>query len=361
MRTAGALLRHELYKALIHNGGLWMIVAALILKAALICLLPEIKDERIKYSQKQFDAMLAAFHGETDEQKEQDIEEIDFYYLDVNARYLEMSGAYQEGRLSQEEWQAYSHEYMDAQTRMNAAAMLYEKKTEFAALRPFDGAPPAYFYEYGWQSVFNYLRLPDPFLLLLALILGLSLICPETSSGMTNVLYTQKNGRLTLFFVKMAGLTVLLCLTGVVSVLLETQLFPQRFDLSESGWPLYSLRLFAHNPISLPLSDALLYTSLFRAVGLVLTGLFTLALGYLLRGSIQASCVALAVIVLPALLPGAGAFLYTGWLSGVDVLSRLAGRAAAGAWGPPLALLLGSDAVLLAAGYRFRVRAGRKR
>ena len=356
VRDYAGLIRFELYKALIVNRCLLLLICIFALKAAVVIFLPELKDPRIRYTQFQFDRLLAEVHGETDEDKERYLERLFALYIDTMERYGEMETARRSGAISDAEWREYAELHMEAETRLNAVTMLREKKLDFDELRPYPGAPPAYFYEYGWHSVFTYLSMPDPFLLAAGLVAGLVFICPDIASGMTRILYTKRNGRFRLFTAKLAGLMLLLCVAGGANIALELRAAALRFDLREGEWMLYSLRMFADAPVALTLCAGLARVAAIRAAGLLLTGLFALSLGYLMRGFIRASAVALAAILVPAALPLDRGFTHVGWLSGVDLLTRHAGRTAGGALLPPLIVLAGAGAALLGLGYRAGLR-----
>ena len=58
------LWRFELKKSLINQKGIWLLLACLVLKIALLAVFPEQKDGRIMLTQRQYDKYLAQLQGE---------------------------------------------------------------------------------------------------------------------------------------------------------------------------------------------------------------------------------------------------------------------------------------------------------
>lgn len=317
----GKLFRYELSKVLFSFRGLWMIVIFIVLKAILLFILPEIKDSRIALSQNQYDKVLATIEGETTEEKERYIEDTYHQYQAVAAKFTDNMNAYLNGQMSEEEWSSYSKEYREASLYENAYSIFMDKVKQFRALQPYNELPPpAYFYEYGWDSMFTYLSYPDPLFLLLVLILSMQMIAPELSSGAMNLILTTKNGRKPLFFAKLKGLLLLLCPLAVVSTLGEAGILSARFSLTDGHWPIYSITSYSSCLLNLSLTKGLVCVAVIRAAGLILTGLFAWSIMCLLKNASHAAFCSIGFIMIPYLLLPEKEFFIGAWLSGKPVL-----------------------------------------
>lgn len=345
---AGKLWRYELYKVVFSYRGLWLIIAFLFLKIAVLCVLPELKDSRIELSQKQYDTVLETIAGETTPEKEQYIAYTYAHYRSVVDQFVKNQDSYLTGKMAEDDWIAYTEEYDMARLYLNAFSIFNEKVEQFSALQPLGDLPPAYFYEYGWDSIFIYLGYPDPLSFLLVLMLGIQFICPEIASGALQVVLTTKHGRRPLFLSKLAAILTLLCTIAVINASLEVSILSMRFSLFERHWPLYSITPFAAHPIHLSLAQGLTGLAIIRGAGFILAGLLVWAVACLAGNTSHAAFCAVALFLMPWLFIPNAIFTMSAWLSGVPVLvaeNRL----------PGFALLIAITALLwLAYNVRFR-------
>jgi len=264
------LARYELYKVLFSYKALILIIIFLTVKAAVLCVLPEIKDSRVKSSQKQYDKVLSKIHGERTPEKDAYIASIYLRYKTVLDSYIEKRNSYTNGAINKDEWEAYSKDYEQAKLYINAYGIFYEKEEAFKELKSFEDLPSAaYFYDYGWISAFTYMGFPDPVSFLLILLLAVKMICPETDSGGMSINLTTRYGRFPLFLSKTAALLLMLCAAAIISAALETVIFKARFALKESYWPIYSIPNYVKYPLRISLARGFLILTLtvIRAAG----------------------------------------------------------------------------------------------
>ena len=199
------LWRYELKKTLINQKGIWLLLACLVLKIALLAVFPEQKDGRIMLTQRQYDKYLAQLQGENTPEKSDWIltEYADFQQ--TKSMYTSMQNAYSAGELMEEEWKIFTEAYTEAELKMNSAAIFAEKAEQFLE-QPGDVPAAHYIYEYGWQSVYTLLQFPDVFLLFGILLLTAQSLPSEHQSGMMPVLLGCRNGRRQLYLAKLGSL-----------------------------------------------------------------------------------------------------------------------------------------------------------
>lgn len=315
------LMRYEIYKLLFSYRVIWLAVAFLLIKAVIICILPEIKDSRISASKKQYDKVLEKVAGETSSQKEQYIFDMHRHYRSVIEQYHDNLNLYLSGLMDEDTWNDYTNEYNQALLYDNAYSIFNEKAEAFASLRNNHNLPfQAFFYEYGWNSVFTYMSFPDPILCIFAVILGIQFICPEISSGALKIALTYKNGRRSLFMSKLVSLLILLGCTAIINIIIETVIFSLRFYLKEGHWPLYSITPFAAFPVKLSLNKAFALLLIIRHIGFILAGIFAFCLAGLTGNASYSIFFFILLILLPLLIIPQISFTLSAWLSGTPVL-----------------------------------------
>ena len=359
------LWRYEWGKLWFTYKGIWLLLGFVLLKTALLCVLPEMTDARLGMSKTQYnevmygEALGFVVHGEAAAEKERQIAETYAFYQSMRMEDARFAEQMRRGEITNDDYWAFYQENEPVLSQINryhtVLEIVNEKRLQFAAQQRDEGlAPPAYFYEYGWASALTYMGWLDPLAFLIAMTLAIQMVCPEIASGAMRVTHATRYGRAPLFFAKLTVLTVILCVTAALSAAMELGLFTARFDLSEGAWPLYSITPYADTrlPLSLSLSQAFVTLSVIRAAGLVLTGLFTFALACLASGAAQTAFMGLALVVLPWLTLPEFAFTPGAWLAGRSVFLTEQ---------RPLSALVMGVIVLDLLGAAFWVRFGRAR
>lgn len=319
--TVRTLYKYELHKMLLSFRGIWFIGALIILKIGVLYMLPELKDSRILFSQKQYDAVLETIAGETTIEKEQYIKETYQGYKDVLEQFSENQKSYMSGEMEEKAWQEYIKEYEIARLYSNAFSILNEKAEQFLLQRPWGNlSTPAYLYEFGWNSIFTYLSYPDPLSLLLVFVLGIQFICPEIGSGSMKVIRATRNGQRPLFLSKLYALLTLLLTIAAINTVTELGVFSLRFSLEGGNWPIYSITPFAKEVIDFTLREGLLALVLIRGIGLILTGLLIWAVACL-TGKVAYACFCvITMVLLPWLLLPNMVYWISTWITGTPVI-----------------------------------------
>jgi hypothetical protein len=275
-------------------------------------------------------------------------------FEDVNATigdYDRMNERRANEEISVEEWTAYLNDYAEARMRETAINIFLERTMEFEELLyTYEvNAPPQYIYEYGWNTVFRYFRMPDFFLLFVAVFLSSLSFAGEVQQGAMPLLRSAKNGRSELFFAKVAALASVVLALAVVAGLMDMLVFELRFSLaSNGGAPIYSIANFEQIPIPWTLRQGQIAVLLYRAVGTLAVCLLCMELSIILNSSVNS--VFLVMIFVSAPLMMGDLFYYlillvpTGMLLGVNVLQLYQQGVSAAIWLVPLlasALLVG--------------------
>ena len=317
-----AIWRCEMKKALMTQKGLLILVICIFLRLLTAAAMPELKDDRIKMSQKQYDRYLAVLHGaNTPEKSEFIISERD-RCESVKAAQTSMEMRHMEGALSEEEWGEWQDELERAYLHENSAKLWAEKAEQFAGQ---DAAlPPAhYFYEYGWQTIFFLLSIPDALTALAFVFLAAQSIGAERSFGMLSILLTAKEGRGRLYAAKLMAMLVICLVAGLTGTALETAVFAIRGFLREGSIPIYSATFFATNcPLRLSLWQGYLVIEATRVFGTLCLAAFTFGLSAWIRKASNLMAVCVAIVGIPFLIPVPALFLFTfgGILSGSRML-----------------------------------------
>lgn len=332
------LWRFELKKLLFTQKGLLILAVCMLLKAIAFGAVPEMKDDRIKLSQKQYDKYLAQLYGENTSKKSEFI--IGEYQNCKNVQAMQegMENGYRAGEITEDEWNVYCKELDEAYLHENAAKIFSDKAETF--LKQDASLPPAhYIYEYGWQTVFTLHLIPDIFLLFGVLLLTAQCFSTEMTGGMLPILLAARNGRRQLFLGKLTALLTT-CMGGIfVSDVLEVGIFHIRGFLNDGYAPLYSITLFAKDCAL----DVTLWQGYLLSLGvggcatLLLAGMF-FGISVWIRNTTNLMFVAVSVLVAPLLLLSGMKeilFAHTGLVTGSKMLQVL------GESGIPVMLPLG--------------------
>ena len=317
-----AMWRCEMKKALVTQKGLLILAICIFLRLLTAAMMPELKDDRIKMSQKQYDRYLAVLHGaNTPEKSEFIISERD-NCESVKAAQASMEMSHREGVLSEEEWREWQDELEQAYLHENSSKLWTEKAEQFAG-QDEALAPAHYFYEYGWQTVFFLLSIPDALTALVFVFLAAQSIGAERSSGMLSILLTAKEGRGRLYAAKLSTILVICLAAGLLGAVLETAVFAIRGFLREGGIPIYSETFFATDcPLRLSLWQGYLIIEATRIFGALCLAAFTFGLSAWIKKASNLMAVCVAIVGISFLIPVPTLFLFTfgGILSGSRLL-----------------------------------------
>ena len=118
----------ELRKILITRKVLLVFLAALVLRTVFLSFFPELKDERIRLTQKQYNAFLMKLQGENNTDKEQFVRSSYEKCREVTECFAEMQDMHENRLITEEVWQKYTLEYEEAMLSRNALSIFYEKE-----------------------------------------------------------------------------------------------------------------------------------------------------------------------------------------------------------------------------------------
>ena len=352
----------ELRKILITRKVLLVFLAALVLRTIFLFFFPELKDERIRLTQKQYNAFLMELQGENNPDKEQFVRSSYEKCREVTECFAEMQDMHENRLITEEVWQKYTLEYEEAMLSRNALSIFYEKEEAFRK-QPKTLKPAHYFYEYGWQTVFTLQLYPDLFLLAAVLALSCAAYLPEKAGGMLMILFASRFGRERLFFIKLSAVMTAALGMMLAGSITEVLVFYFRGFLKGGTVPMHSLTLFSENrTFDLSLNEAYLLTLTVRTVSAVLFSGLVCALSLLLFRPETVLFAALSLLLLPLFLIPEGTAeslcSYGVQLSGSRML-RTAGTAGYSILPPLLITALYTSAVILTA--VFAMQTGRIR
>ena len=314
------LWRYELKKTLINQKGVWILLVCLLLKLAVLNVFPEQKDSRIRLSQKQYDKYLAQLQGENTPEKSEWILTEYAHFKSVKGQYQQMLDSYAAGELFDEEWDAYSKEYAEAELKLNSAGIFAEKAEQFIA-QPQDLPPAHYIYEYGWQSVFTLLQFPDIFLLFGILLLTAQCFPAESQSGMLPVLLAARNGRKKLYRAKLGMLLGVCAVAFAIFTAAEWAIFRHRGWMNDANVPLYSITIFAECPLNMTLMQGYVQCLWVRLLTALAFTVVMFGLSVFLRSITESLFTGLCLVGLPMLWDGAAMiFTHSGLLRGTKTL-----------------------------------------
>lgn len=305
------LWRSEVKKLLLTQKGLLILAVCLILKCRILWGIPERKDSRILLSQKQYDSYLSRLSGENTREK---ADWILGEYAECKAlrdSRKAMQDRYAAGELTEEDWTAYAQALNQAELHINSAQLFAEKAEQFLAQDP--ALPPAhYIYEYGWQTVFSILLVPDVFLLFGVLLLAAQCFSAEAASGMLPVLLAARNGRTRLFFAKLWALLTVCAFGALASGGVEAVVFLLRGFCGDGDVPLYSITLFSGCPLGWLLWRGYVIGLLARSLGALLLAGMLYGLSVWVKSTANLLFTAVCILVVPLLLLGEStALLFT--------------------------------------------------
>ncbi len=346
------LFRYELRKMVLTQKGWIVLLLCLAANLALVWVLPEQKDNRIKLSQKQYDVYLEQLIGPATLEKEAFIIAEKERFDAVLNKYGVMTAHYQAGEITHDELMDFIREYEEAKVKSSAIGIFHEKVSEFSELKEYlNLRPPEYFYEYGWKSVFTFYGYPNVFLLLIALFVASQVFGNEYASGMANILRVTKQGRAPLFLSKMAVSIAVLAAAGFLATLSEILVMSGKGWLRTPDVPLYSVSSFAGIPLEISVFGGLAQIWFFRCAGVLLFCLLIAGLSVLLKNPIFTFFTGLGIILVPYLLDMNTPYWFTGFVSGREVVSRYTYGQGAAYWVVPLLSLCVYSAAAFTAAY----------
>jgi len=355
------LAKLELYRIFINNKGILLVLLSLLLKVATLAVIPELKDDRIKLSQRQYNVYMDDLYGTDNDEKQLFIATEYNTAKTLVEKFGEMSAAYDHGEITEAEWSEFYALQDYYAIRLPALSILYEKLTDFQQIESYEGIErPAYFYDYGWRTVFTYLAIPDILCILSAAVLAVQVFGNDIAHGSVNLLRTTKNGRKRLFTFRVSFCALSAAAVALVHTAAEILMFALRMPLNDIAEPLYSLPHFAGLPIPISIQTGLIALYAFRVFGVVCVTLLALALTIFLRGIVNTLASTLTLILLPILLrgtmpPSVVPYTHTGFLIGEDVMRNYTFLPNALYWVlPACALLAITLALLWTAGWAFR-------
>ncbi len=321
------LWKYELKKILFTQGGIWILCGCLLCKLVFLSVFPELKDERIRLTQKQYDKYLEQLYGENTPEKSALIkEEYETCIAIINASE-EMKKEYQQGDLSEEEWQQFAEKLDWAYLHQNAVQIFQEKEIQFEAQRA-DVSPAHYIYEYGWQTIFTLQMFPDIFLLFGILVLAVQSFCTEMTNGTLPILLAARNGRRRLFGTKLSALLTICFAVLLVGGVSEAAVFLLRGWCNDAKAPLYSISLFAEcDMLELSLQQGYLLSLSVRLCATLLFVIMLFGLSVWIRNRVNLLFLGICIVTIPLLFTRqAGAsllFTHIGLLCGGRMLILL--------------------------------------
>lgn len=336
------IIKYELKKVLFSYRFVWVILILFTLNVIMLFMLPEIIDERIRLSRSQFDRVLETVHGETSLSSEIYISYHYNFFNDIVLNITLIRDFYIAGEITHDEWVYYVIEYERARIYLNAFSIFNEYQNHFSNLREIGlfGSDyllsynnehfflnnqyfmtPAFFDNFGFQTVFTYLSIPNPFSIISILILAVLFLYPEIQSGVFSVIKTTKHGGKTLFISKTMAFSIILTTIVTLIIISENLIFLYRFNLSEGYWPIYSLLIHQDTLQSISLWEAMIFLSLFRWIGNVFLGLITWGFLCFFGDVVKSITSTIGLVFLPWILFRTNNLTIVAWLSG-DIILR---------------------------------------
>lgn len=317
------LFGKELKKLLISYKGILILAVCLILKILLLGFFPEMKDNRIRLSQKQYDKYLVQLHGENTEEKSEFILTEYATCKETKDLFQSMKDLHEAGELSEAEWEDYCDAYAYAELHINSAGLFAEKAEQFA--EQSKKLPPAhYIYEYGWQTVYTLLQFPDIFLLFGLLLLTAQCFSVEASGGMLPVLLAARDGRKRLFGAKLLALLTVGLGATLLGGGLEVLVFYLRGFLNDGGVPIYSVTAMTNCRLDLSLVQGYALCLGLRLAATLLFIALAYGLSIWLKNTTNLIFAGLCILGLPLLWGDAlSLYFHGGLLSGTKALQWL--------------------------------------
>ena len=105
------LFLYELKKLLLTEKGLWILLGAALLSAALMFFFPEQRDARIVHAHKKYDEYMSRYYGPDTEEKQTEIRTRAEEVLSILGSFVENRTAYQNGKMTEAEGWAYIRAY----------------------------------------------------------------------------------------------------------------------------------------------------------------------------------------------------------------------------------------------------------
>lgn len=296
------LFLYELKKLLLTEKGLWILLGAALLSAALMFFFPEQRDARIVHAHKKYDEYLSRYYGPDTAEKQTEIRTRAEEVLNTLGAFVENRTAYQSGKMKEDEWSAYIRAYELALQEEAASDIFFEKAERFERWSE-TGITPDYIDEYGWETSFFLTGFPAVFSLIALVLLASRSMPMEFETGMFPVLYASAKGRRELKAAKLLTVAVSALSLGFVTGAFDLLAFSVRGFLNDPGTASASVKWFAEaSEGQRPLISSLLMTELLRLLGLLLTAILTYSLSVFLRNSRTVILLMLVLLFIPLLL-----------------------------------------------------------
>ena len=291
-----SLVRAEYFKHLVCNFGIFIFVAAVIVK----CIISSAHYEPIVHSDENaYIRYIDNVKGEVTDEK--------IAYVDNEWNYIEttlassgaMSEAYRNGEITKEEYEDYCDRRNYADYYEAACKRLVEYKDHLVAEKE-KGYDVEFIYEEG---IMRYLNPPlDIALILCAMFVCSAVFAMEHESGFVQILRLTSKGRKKMFSVKMCVVFTLAAVVSLLFAAVDTAFMLSRFGVDYWSADIHSIPFLSELTFGVSIG---MYTILYRLVsliGCVLVFVIVTSLSDIMKSRLKAIIAAAGIIFIPFML-----------------------------------------------------------
>ncbi|HHX54222.1 MAG TPA: hypothetical protein GX704_04860 [Clostridiales bacterium] len=293
---------HELYKQLVANGGIYIIMAFIVIR---VVWAGYYFRPTALYHELAFADYMLRLEGEVTEEKLSWIDE-EYAYIEKSlAEYPEIQSAYREGKVSPEEYTRVSGRYSYAKHYKEAAEQLIIR-ADYLTEKAKTHENIMFVEDRGYRRLV--FAPPDMITAAAAIILFSRLFSCEYGCGIACVIRLAKKGRNKTYAVKLLqGILTAILLKG--SAFAADIFFLKRnFSMNCSAANINSLPSLAGAP-DMGIAGYIAAYELISAAGFILLSVFASSFSLILENGVKALTTVAAVVVLPVLIGYAGADL----------------------------------------------------
>jgi len=291
-----SLIRAEYFKHLVGNFGVFILIAAVVVK----CVLTSAHYEPIVHSDENaYIRYIDKVRGEVTDEK--------IAYVDNEWEYIEttlassgaMSEAYRNGEITKEEYLDYSDRRNYADYYKRACERLVEYKDHLVAQRE-KGYDVEFLYEEG---IMRYLEPPlDIALILCAMFMCSAVFAMEHETGFAPILRLTSKGRRKIFSVKMSVAFTVAAAVSILFAAIDTGYMLANFDIYYWSADIHSLLSLSELTFGMSIG---VYTLLYRLIsllGCVLVFILVTSLSEIMKTRLKTIIAAAGIIFIPYML-----------------------------------------------------------
>lgn len=287
-------MRYEIRKMLLHQKGVWFILAYFILSIAALIIFDAPTNNDIERNREAYDFYLHQVEGKCTEETESLLSKEAQRIAKANSELQRLYNDYYDGKLSEKEFASQIAAAEETVRYQKGFELLYE---QYNSVRE---SPENRWllYTNGWDGLLSHDRLNLLFVMLLLLLIT-PVFCQEYESKMNELIMTEPKGARHHAYRKVILVVAVVCVICLLDSGLQYFFYYWKYGLPHGSYPLQSLSYFATSTREATLMGTFLAVSFGKLFGSISFAIFILFVSVCVKKYALTLFTCTAVILLP--------------------------------------------------------------